>query len=172
MVFEGDPRSFMYYNEQYYINGTVVEISEAYRNINNFYGKKIWKYAIFDHKISSANGISYFFCITKVDELSAQRINVNEYAPYFTVPAWLIDSAVKTIIKPIKLSETECEAIQNGLINAIQNPKYNLRYPKLRFAWMIYVIVLVVSLIFKQFYIVWIIASFIFYKWRKGILKL
>ena len=176
MVFDGDPRSFMYYKEQYYINGTVVEISESYRNTNSFNGKKIWKYARFDRQISSPNGILYFFCITNSDTLSLRSMNIdrhtiNEYASYFTVPAWMIENVIKTIIKPIKLSHAECKVINDYILNAIENPKSDFEYQNLKIGWIVYIGVLIASLIFKQFYLIWIIATFVFFKWRRGVLK-
>lgn len=176
MVFNGDSRSFMYYKNQYYINGTIVEISDTYQNHSRFNGKKIWKYARFDHRISGPNGVYYFFCITNIDSLSLRSMNVdrqaiNEYASYFTVPIYMLDNAIGQIIKPIKLSQNECEAINIGLINTINNPKSDCENPELLIAWIAYVIVLIASLIFRQFYLVWIVASFIFFGWRKGVIK-
>jgi hypothetical protein len=166
----------MFYKNQYYINGTIVEISDIYRDNNSFNGKKIWQYARFDHQINGPNGVLYFFCIANVDMISLRSMNmdrkdINKYSPYFTVPAWLIENVIKTIIKPIKLSQAECDAINNGLINNIVNRNTNCENQELKIAWILYVIILISSLIFRQFYLIWIIASFIFFKWRKGVLK-
>ena len=176
MVCDSDPRSFMYYKEQYYINGTVVELSESYCNTNNFNGKKIWKYARFKHQISSPNGILYFFCIAHADAISMRSINIdrtmiNEYAPYFTVPAYMIEHVIQTILRPIKLSQEECNAINNHILNIIENPKTDWNRQYLRIELMIYITILIASLIFKHFYLIWIVATFVFFKWKRGVLK-
>lgn len=176
MVSSSDPRSFMYYRGQYYINGTIIEVKDSYLNANKFDGKSIWKYARFDHKVSGQDGILYFFCIANIDTLSLRkmnmdRVNVKEYAAYFTVPAWIIENVVESIVKPIKLSQAECDAIHDGLLNAIEKQQSDWERPILQIAWVAYVIVLIASLIFRQFYILWIIASFIFFKFRKEVLR-
>jgi hypothetical protein len=170
----GDPRSFMYYKGQYYINGTIIELSDTYIAQNRFNGKKLWKYARFDHKISNAGMISYFFCAVKMDALSMRDMGIdqntiNEYAPYFVVVAQDLNGAITKIIKAISLTQTECNTINQNLLYTIEHPKSDLEYPALILAWMAYIIVLMSSLIFRQFYIIWIIASLIFFKWRKDV---
>ena len=171
-----DPRSFMYYNGQYYINGTVVELLDSYTQNNNFQGKKIWKYARFDRQIRINGKVSYFFCIAKFDSISLMEMGLDlsiqkEYAYYFTIDAYMLEFAIKQIIKPICLTKTEQATIDISLENMIEHPKKDLDCEELRIGWFIYFIVIVASLIFKQFYIIWIVVSLLFFKWRKGVLK-
>lgn len=170
----GDPRSFMYYKGQYYINGTVIEIADDYINTNLFNGKKFWKYVRFDRQINNCGSILYSFCAVKIDILSLRAMNMdrretNKYALYFTIPAWHIDSAIGKITKAICLTEEESNAINNSLLDTIEHPKSDWSYPSLRIAWIVYIFVLIASLIFNQFYIIWIIATFVFFKWRKEV---
>lgn len=167
-----DPRSFMYYNGKYYVNGTTIELSNEYTETHLFNGKRMWKYARFDHQVNTLDGISYFFCAIRTDtlslrELGISRNEVNEYATYFIIPALYIDSAIGRVIKEICVTQDEAKAIDNALLDIATKPKSDFQYTGLTCAWFIYIIVLVISLMFKQFYLVWIIASFIFFEWRK-----
>ena len=167
-----DPRSFMYYNGQYYVNGTTIELSDKYMTTYRFNGKRPWKYARFDHQVNTADGLSYFFCAIKIDTLSLRDMGlsrdvVNEHATYFLIPAININEAIGRVIKPIFLTQEENDIINNALLDMATKPMSDFQCPGLICAWLMYIIVLIASLIFRQFYIIWIIASFIFFKWRK-----
>jgi hypothetical protein len=172
----GDPRSFMYYNGQYYINGTIVELSDQYVQNNSFQGKKIWKYARFDRQANSSGSMSYFFSAAKFDYLSLREMGLSvdvkkEYAHYFTIDACMAENAIQRVIRPVKLTKIEQEAMNSAFEDMITHPKKDWDYAELRFGWLAYIVILVASLIFKQFYIIWIVATFLFFAWRKDILK-
>ena len=102
------------------------------------------------------------------------NIDVNtrkDYASYFIIEAYKIESVINKITKPIKLTKEENEKIQECIIDLIEHPKTDLDYPKLLAAWIIYIIIMIASLIFNQFYIIWFVASYIFFMWRKDILR-
>lgn len=172
----GDPRSFMYYKGDYYINGTELTLTDAYIKSKKYEGKKIWKYARFSHKINKNGSIMYFFTPTKIDWVSLYLMGLDytaqyDYAPYFIISPLELSYAIEDFIKPIKLSKEETEQIQNNLMNTVMYPKRDWDYPELRLLWILYIATLIGSLIFTEFYIVWGLASFIFYQIRKGILK-
>lgn len=164
----GDPRSFMYYNGDYYVDGTEITLTDNYMKKHKFYGKKLWKYAKFHHQTIYNNQVSYFFCATRIDWLSLNGMGLdvrvaNDYAPYFVVTAMELNEAIDDIIKPIKLSQQETDVINE----ALTKPKSDFDNNGLIVLWLVYIAVMVGSLMFKQFYIIWAIASFLFFKYRK-----
>lgn len=171
----GDPRSFMYYNGEYYIDGTEIIVSDEYINSNTFDGRKLWKYARF-HSQTKYNGKNaYYFCATKLDVTSLRSMGIDlearkQYAHYFIVEALDIQKAIGEITKPIKLSQREHERIDKHISDMIEHPKKDWDYSELRVAWIIYIALMAASLIFNQFYILWIIITYFFFKWRKDII--
>ena len=172
----GDNRSFMYYNGEYYINGTEVVLSDKYVTNNVFNGKKIWKYARFDYQTTYYGKRAYFFSAVKLDWLSFREMNLDtnmakDYAPYFIIETFKVNEIISTITKPIKLSSEETRIVNTAITDMITNPKTDFDNPILLTMWIVYFVVMVGSLIFNQFYIIWIIASYVFFTWRKDILK-
>lgn len=164
----GDPRSFFYYKGDFYINDTEITLKDEYIKTHRFYDKKLWKYARYDHQTVYNGCISYFFCASKFDWLSfdCMGLDIREkanYAPYFVVPALELENAIDEITKPIKLEREKTEAV----LNAIVEPKSDFDVPGLLGLWVVYIAVLIGSLIFNQFYIIWAIATFLFLKLRK-----
>lgn len=167
-----DPRSFFYYNGDYYINGTEIILTDKYIDQNKFNGKKLWKYARYDHQTICNGRVAYFFCRSSCDWLSFNEMGLdvktkNDYAAYFVIEAINIGSAIEKIIKPIKLERVETEAV----MNAIVQPKSDFDNTGLVILWMVYIVAMVGSLIFNQFYILWAIITFAFCKLRKEMLK-
>lgn len=169
---DGDSRSFMYYKGEYYINGTVIELKNEYINTHCFNNKQLWKYARFDHQAEYNGSMVYFFCAAKLDWLSLRDMDLDiqirkKYAQYFIIKPYEIDNVVDKIIKPIKLTKEESDSINNSIAEIIKNPNVDFVNPKLLVAWLIYIVMMICSLIFNQYYIIWIILSFIFFKYRK-----
>jgi hypothetical protein len=165
----------MYYKGEYYINGTEVMLSDKYIEQHKYNNKKLWKQAYFHHKIINNGCATYFFCVINLDWSSLKKIGLDikakdDYASYFVVEALDLDWAIEEITKPIKLSKEETEARNKAIEYMIEHPKRDWDYPELLGMWLVYIIVLLGSLIFKEFYIIWIVATYIFYKTRKGIL--
>ena len=165
----GDPRSFMYYKGDIYINGTEITFSDDFIKNTLVDGKKIWKYARFDHQETNVYGeLVYFFSPCKFDWLSLNKMGLNpnvmrDYSPYVRVNAFNIESAIEEITHGIKLERKQTEAV----LDAIATPKSDFEYPGLVILWIAYIAVLLGSLIFNQFYIIWAIATWLFLKWRK-----
>lgn len=172
----GDPRSFMCYHNEYYINGTEITLKDDYINNHTFNGRKLWKYAKFDHQVTYNNQISYFFCARKTDwtDFRAAGVDRNaerDYARYFILTAWELEIAIEDVTRPIKLSKEETEAMHNAIIEMIEHPKRDWDYPELRILWLVYIVVMVGSLIFREFYIPWLLATCIFSKIRKDVMS-
>lgn len=92
----------------------------------------------------------------------------NDYAPYFVIEAFVLPNIIEEITKPIKLSQEETKAIFAALA---AEPKKDWEVKGIVAAWLIYIAVLIGSLIFKEFYFIWIVATYIFLKYRKEMLN-
>lgn len=168
----GDPRSFFYYKGDYYINGTEIILTDEYINKHQWNGKKLWKYAKYDHQVNYNGRISYFFCRSKCDWLSLNGMGLdiktqNDYACYFVIDALDIEKAIQEFSHPIKLERSETEAIKEAIVT----PKSDLDDTGVMILWIAYIVVMIGSLIFKQFYLIWIVASVLFFTWRKEMLN-
>lgn len=167
----GDPRSFLYYKGDFYINGSEIILKDEYINSHKWNGDKLWKYARFDHQTTYNGGLAYFFCQSRSDWLSFNKLGIDyktrdDYAPYFVVDTLELENLIEEFSHPIKLQHEETEAI----LEAIVEPKRDIDNPSLMLMWLVYIAVMVGSLIFKQFYIVWGVASFLFFRYRKEML--
>ena len=168
----GDPRSFFYYKGDDYINGTEIILTDEYINKHQWNGRKIWKYARYDHQVNYNGRISYFFCRSRCDWLALNGMGLDvksedDYACYFVIDALDMEKAIQEFSHPIKLERSETEAIKEAIVT----PKSDLDNPSLMVLWLIYGAVMVGSLIFKQFYILCIIATIVFIKWRNEMKK-
>ena len=168
----GDPRSFFYYKGDFYIDGTEIMLKEEYRNKHLWNGQKLWKYARYDHQIVYNGKISYFFCQSKTDWLSLYEMGLDrnvkfDYAPYFVVDSFDMENLIEEFTRPIKLTRYETEAI----INATKEKKSYFQNERVLVLWIVYIIAMIGSLIFKQFYFLWIALSFVFFKIRKGMIE-
>lgn len=168
----GDPRSFFYYKGDYYINGTEIILTDEYVNSHTWNGRKIWKYARYDHQVVYGGCVAYFFCISNADWLALNKMGLgpnaaDDYASFFVIQALDIERAIQEFTKPIKLRREQTEAIKE----AIATPKSDFDNAGLVLLWVIYIAVMIVSLIFKQFYLIWFAVSIIFFKLRKEMLS-
>ena len=176
-----DPREFMYYKGEWYINGTEITLTDSYMKTHKFYDKKLWKHARFHHVTQYNNQTSYFFCRCKntfcdlvemgYRDSKERRKCQTDYAPYFVITSSELESAIEEFTKPIKLSKQESDAIKKCIEDMIEHPKHDWDYPELIVAWIVYIVAMAGSLIFNEFYIPWIVATYIFFTYRKGIVE-
>lgn len=178
MIFNqpGDFSEILYYNGDYYSNGTEIMVSDEYINTHTFNGKKIWKYAYFGNKTVYNGKTAYFFWASRRTFLDHCRMGIdyskyNDYSPYFVVTAWELNNMIQEFTKPIKLPDKDKEAVDQMIMDIISHPKTDWDYLELIIGWIVYICVMMGSLIFTEFYIPWMIASYVFYKYRKGILS-
>lgn len=168
----GDPRSFFYYKGDYYINGTEIILKDEYINTHQSNGQKLWKYAKYERQTVHNGGVAYLFCASRIDRTSLGLMGLDEkirydYAPIFVVSALDIENLIEEFTRPIKLERAETEAIKE----AIANPKSEFENPGVLLLWIVYIVAMIGSLIFNQFYILWIIITLLFLKWRKELLR-
>lgn len=176
----GDPREFMRYNGKTYLNGTQFTVKDEYINSHTFNGKKIWKYAKFWGTTNGPSGLCYYFSRDKYSFCDLLNMGYKapeernacqrDYAPFFTVMAWQLSNVIEEITHPITLSDDQEEAINQAIMDMIEHPKTDWDYPELVIGWIVYIAAMVGSLIFNEFYIPWVIATYVFYQYRKGVL--
>ena len=178
---EGDPREFMYYKGEWYINGTEIILTDDYINKHTFNGLKLWKHARFNHKTMYNNQTAYFFCRSKYSycdllgmgyrDVKERNACLRDYAPYFVITSSELESAIESFSHPIKMSKEETEQRQKAIEYMIEHPKSDWDYPELRVLWVLYIAAMFGSLIFNQFYILWIVVSCIFFTYRGRIVN-
>ena len=160
-----DPRSFFYYKGDFYINGTEIILSDEYINTHKWNGKKLWKYARYERQ-GNYNGIpGYLFNIYNYGCLSRQE--QDKYAFDIFISTYDIDCAIEGFKRPIKLERAQTEVV----LNAISTPKSEFDNPGVAILWLIYIIAMFGSLIFNQFYILWIIITVVFATFRREFLN-
>lgn len=178
----GDPRRFMYYNGKTYINGTKFTVKDEYISAQAKQGKNIWKYAEFWGTTNGPDGLIYYFSRYKClnDDLLSMGYKPGteeyikcrrDYAATFMVRPYELNRVVEEITFPITITEQEEEARRQAIMEMIEHPKKDWDYPDLIVGWIIYIGVLIGSLIFNQFYIIWIVATFVFHTYRKRIVE-
>lgn len=145
-----------YYNGQFYSRGTKIKLKQKYLNTHTYNGEQIWPYARFDNKIMKENEIYFVFKISDIDMQGEWR----KYSGYFLVYSHNIIDAIEKIISPVIIN------VEQKNVKYYMSEKNNNECKI--FGIIIYISVLVASLVFKEFYIIWAIASFIFYKWSKS----
>ena len=176
-----DPREFMHFKGEWYINGTEITLTEGYMRTHKFNGKKLWKYAKFHHVTRYNGQTAYFFCKSKCflcdllelgyRDLESRKAVEDDYAPYFVVTAFELEYAIDEFVKPIKLSTRESDAIQKGIENIIDESKSDWNLPELRGAWLVYIAAMIGALLFNYFYVLWIVITFIFVAYRMGVIE-
>lgn len=172
----GDPRSFFYYKGDLYSDGTEITLKDSYINTHMSNGMKLWKHAKYDHQCNRNGRIAYFFCLSGTDYSTLKNMGLTgleekqikkDHAHYFVIEALEMDSAIEEITKPFKLERAKTEAV----MKAIVEPKSEFDNPQMVLLWVVYIIVMIGSLIFKQFYLAWIIETIIFAMIRKDMLN-
>lgn len=176
-IIKDDPRSFFYYRGDFYIDGTEIALKDEYINTHKWNGQKIWKYARFVRQCNYNGRVSYYFAICGTGWFARQKLGLEdtyehiirkEHSYYFILDAFELESAIEDIPKPFKLERAQTEAV----LDAIVTPKKDTDYPEVVMAWIVYIFLLIGSLIFKQFYLLWAIETFIFLKIRKDMMGL
>lgn len=159
MCYENSDQYFRYRNVAYF-TGTHVSFSDNFMTTYRYEGKPIWKYARFYKRINN----TYVFTRLTTDFwwLKEHNMNWDDYkktCPFFILDKSLLDNAIEVIDDPIEVT-----------IQAL--PQYkDWEVTEVMVGWVIYILVLFFSLVFKDFYIIWIAASFLFFTFRKGMLN-
>lgn len=144
------------YNEKLYGEGTKVKVSQSYIDKHSTEEKQIWHYAEFECRTIINNEVHLYFKIT--DWYLAPR-TINYKAFYFVSTKDLNDFIEEIETPPIDMEKYEV------FIPAMRK---DWEVKGLMFAWVVYIAAMIGCLIFKDFWIFWIIISIIFDQYRKG----
>lgn len=170
---------YFYYKGEYYGNGAKFATKEEFvgKATPRGIAKKFWKEYVF----AGQHGDKYFFnplnC-SYVDFKMAgytseeARKMQEEYSACIALTTLELDIYVGEILTPNnKMSGFLKEQVEKSVMDMIEHPKRDWDYPELLVAWIVYIILMVASLIFTEFYIPWIILSVGFYYVRSNIIK-
>lgn len=142
-----------------YAEGTVIKLSQNYIDKQKLKtGKKLYKYARYSHTYSK-NGkyeFVFFSYVSHLDDECRHREYKSYYEsePHYGIPEEDIEEAIEEIVKQVtiplvkktKKKDSECEEVLLG--------------------WVLYVLALFGSLIFREWYLVWTSGTFFFFVWR------
>lgn len=158
---------FFVYKGMAYGPKTVVTFKDSwlktvqYNNkINSYTKKPIWKEAYFCNRARIINGeVTYMFSynITNMDK---RNYNQHIYEPWFVIPQSELEKAIEFVISRNCVPVKDIE---------IPKPKSDWEIEGMGALWLIYITILIGSLIFKDFIGIWAIATYVFYKIRKGL---
>lgn len=175
-----EPVSYMYYDGDLYMNPTGIILKDDYINTHTFHGKKPWKYYWFSHKlVNNNNQNAYFFSIHKCsfcDLLAMGYRDVEERneimkntAPYIIIPCHEIHNAIEGFTNPIKVDRKEADILMSAAVENALHPKSDFEVPGMMGLWAVYILAMIGSLIFRQFYLLWIVETLLFVYLRKGV---
>ena len=143
----------------YYGTFTIFKIKESYINTHIEYNQKIWPYAKLRDIIldKDRNVFKYRF----VPHGCKHPISLS-YQGYFDVEPSQINAAIESLYagKPMPKE-----------LVYVPRPKSDFEVQGMGTLWAIYIVVLIASLIFKDFIGIWAIATYAFYKIRKEMKK-
>ena len=101
-------------------------------------------------------------------------ITMREIAPNFVIYATDLLSAIEKITREIRFTASTEQYIEQATTDIIDdaiNPKPDWNHPELIGLWAVYLLLMFGSLIFRQWYLIWPILTFIFLKWRGNIVR-
>ena len=141
---------FFIYNGKGYRAGTVIKLKQEYIDTHLFNGYKIWKYAYLSNKNCAQN--KYVFNQYRVYPCN----KINEYAGLFLISQEELEDAIEEIIEP-----REVEIVP-------KTKRRDWESNEVMVGWIIYIVALFASLIFREWYIAWLFGSIYFFTWRNG----
>lgn len=156
---------FFYYKNKIYMHKTRVLLSPEYIATHLDNGCRISRHAWFDHGFINNNKSYYVFYLDR----RSQTKNFNKYAPFVKIESRDIESAISEIIYPVEKPDNI--SIRFKGLHEDLTPIRDWEVPELMVAWVIFIAFLMFTLVFKQFYLIWPIAGFVFDKIRRDMLN-
>ena len=138
------------YREKGYASHTEIKIKQSYLDTHLYKGKKIWSYARFDQRSIHDGKVYCNFSKCKLDLIEEN----NKYCGYFLVPEEDLELLIEEIIKPIELT----------LAHIVK--KKDHESSEVITGWIIYMLIMFISFILTEWYIVWLWATIVFFLWR------
>ena len=145
-----DYYKYFKYRGKGYASNTKIKIKSSYINEHTYDGKNIWPYARFSNRCSQNNKI---YCRFAQCNLYI-RNNSNNYCGYFLIPEEDIELLIDEIIYPVEVC-----------IAPIRKKK-DYESSEVMIGWVIVVIILTVSIIFNEWYLIWLWTIIVFCFWR------
>ena len=156
---------FFRYRDTAYLRGAEVTFSDDFIKHFRHENKPIWKYARFNKRvIHSRKHVTYIFTRRLTDSgwLKDHGMTWDEYnmtCPYFIIEEPMPDDAIEEVTKGIETSISPL-------------PRYkDWEVAEVMIGWVIYIAVLFFSFIFREWYIAWAAASYVFFSFRKAMLN-
>lgn len=150
--------------------GTIVKLSKEFINKRkNYFGEDIYDYAMFSHIYNADNEFSYvFYTCTNPDTklfFYNNKDDVNRFYNsewYFKIPPSDLDMAIEDYVYDISYE--------------VDRPTYlcmkkDWEIPGMTRAWGILIIIMIASMVFKGFPILWFIEIAIFNSWRSDFIN-
>ena len=145
---------FFTYDGKIYTRDTEIKVSQLYIDSHSEKNKPIWPYARFLRKYTKDHVLYYEFTTCQLDLFGEWSKCIGTFA----IKSSELNSAIEEIILPIEVENVEITTPE---------PKKDWEDNEMLWAWVIYIIVMAGGLIFKQFYIIWAIATIIFFNYRR-----
>lgn len=150
-AYEDYYKYFRFMNDTY-TEGTIVKFKNNFCNTHTYKNKPIWPYARFSHKVIHDNILYYIFNICNLGP------GWNRYAGYCLLTEMQLEYAIEEIIESVPILIVDKEYYKDWEVEGMG------------WLWLIYIVVLFFSMIFKEFYLIWMVASYIFFTTRKKML--
>lgn len=124
---------------------TIVQLSDEFVKKNN-----IWKYVKYQNSLEYKGETINYFIPVNFDYEKNQSVYVSSYNWYVVIKGEDLDECIYKIIKPVyAVIEKEKNSEMIGIVTAI------------------YIVLMLCSLIFNQFYLLWIILTVIYVEFLK-----
>lgn len=170
---------YFYYKGDYYGNATKIAIKKEFIDKQTPHGiaKKFWSEYVF----AGQQGDKYFFnplgcrypdlTCKGFSKEEARRIQ-NECSACIALSGFELEIYVGEILTPEKkMTGFSKEQVDKAIEDIIEHPKHDWDYPEHLFLWIVYILLMIGSLIFKQFYLLWFAFTIGFLCIRKNIRK-
>lgn len=170
---------YFYYKGEYYGNGAKFATKEEFvgKATPRGIAKKFWKEYVF----AGQHGDKYFFNPLNCDYFSLTLEGYNpeearemsrEYSGCIALTTLELDFYIGEILTPQnKMTGFLKEQVEKSIMDVIEHPKRDWDYPELVIAWIFYILLMIGSLIFTEFYIPWLLLTVGFVYIRSNIRK-
>ena len=170
---------YFYYKGEYYGQSTKFARKKEFvgKPTPHRISKKFWS----EYSFAWQSGDRYFFnpvgCrfldLTCKGYSREQATQIeNECSAAIALNSYELEIYIGEILTPEKkMTGFLRKQIDDAITNIIEHPKRDWDYPELLFLWILYIVLMIGSLIFKQFYLLWIVLTLGFYYIRKNIRK-
>ena len=138
---------YFFYQGAAYCTGTKVKFERKFIETFTYNGEYIWETAIFSHRVLIDGKSEYVFMPYGIPVCG-------KFSGYFYITEMELKNAIEEIIKPINIELIE------------KKKKKDCESADVVIGWMLLFVILFFSLIFKEWYLLWMWSIIIFCIWR------